>query len=233
MPWWGLPEELLVHVLRFLCEGLCEGRREAKLWHLSWQGGCHFPANVELPNGSSYNVELFDHLHNHLGSKDGRLEMQVYDDGPNFLCDHLIPLSDNPTEDREDFENFSTDRLGMKDDNLVLHSGVTHTDEVNVDFGTETSECCGTITVIGAFLGDAGVRFVKAPPKQLRLSRRIQEDLTIRATFFYRMEKFAKTQQPDWDTLLISTVDLTKPANYTLDSNFNLTLKDSHEDDAD
>jgi hypothetical protein len=129
-------------------------------------------------------------------------------------------LSDNPTS--EEF-GYMTDRLDMEEDDLVLHSGETHTEEEVNDPKGEAMVCRGTTTVIGAFLGDAGVRFVKAPPKQLRLSRRIQEDLTIRATFFYRMEKFTETEHAEWDTLLISTVDLTKPGNYTLDSNYNLT----------
>jgi hypothetical protein len=228
----GLPDELLVHVLRFMCEG----RREAKLWHVSWQGGENGTALVDLPGtlcDDDFGYEApMNLIPKHLDSKerDGRLKMQVYDDGPYFLCDHHIPLSDNPSDDREDFVDYSTDRLGMEDDHLVLHNGATHTDEVNDDtFGC--GECCGTTTVIGTFLGDTGVRYVKAPPKQLRLSRKIQEDLTIRATFFYRMEKFAETATAEWDTLLISTVDLTKPANYTLDSNFNLTQKDSTHDE--
>jgi hypothetical protein len=232
-----LPDELLVHVLRFLCAG----RREAKLWHMcsedSWG---NVPVTVEFPDDchdddddddDGYDRRGFGvapaERNKHLDSKDAWLKMQVYDDGPHYLCDHHIPLSDNPTSEEFDVElgelGYMIDRLGMEDDDLVLHSGATHTEEEVNDPQGEAGECRGTITVIGAFLGDAGVRFVKAPPKQLRLSRRIQEDLTIRATFFYRMEKFAETDNNIWDTLLISTVDLTKPGNYTLDSNFNVT----------
>jgi hypothetical protein len=216
-----------MYVLRFLCEG----QREATLWHIGPEcggGGVKGTTLRLLSDNEYYGVDGYNGTKIH-GLKDGqRLKMQVYNDGLYFLCDHRLPLSDNPTG--EEFEEYDTERLDVEENDLVMHSGATHTEEdVNVAAAGDEGHCCkGTITVIGTSLGDAGVRYFKAPPKQLRLSRKIQEDLTIRATFFYRMEKLAETAHGYWDTILISTVDLTKPGSYTLDSNSNLIQVSAH-----